>query len=178
MNLQYTCPLLHNCHVSVYLSLKSGAVCLTVWITNARCTTFNVAHSSGCAGIETMPITVVLQCSTGYIYSSLLIQHFPSFSSRVYSLLLHLSAMEEKRGIKRSRSSTSDSSSSLSRSSTPPPSPSVLMSPPVLPPEASPCWPPPPVREHSEAPKAMSVVDLSSNEEEIFPDITQDEEFA
>jgi hypothetical protein len=84
--------------------------------------------------------------------------------------------MEEKRGIKRSRSSASGSSSSSSGASTPPPSPSDSVLPPVSPLEASPHWPPSPVREHGGPSEVIPVVDLSFDEEEIFPDITRDEE--
>jgi hypothetical protein len=85
--------------------------------------------------------------------------------------------MEEKRGIKRSRSSVSGSSSSLSGASTLPPSPSQSMPPPVQLPEASLCRPPSQVREHGVPSEAILVVDLSFDEEEIIPDIMQDEEF-
>jgi hypothetical protein len=127
------------------------------------------------------PISVASRCFMEYKYSSrptlLLIQHVSSFSSRVYSLPLHLCAMEEKRCIKRSRS-TSGSSSSSSGASTPLPSPSESVPPPVSPPEASPRKLPSPVCEHDGPFEAIPVVDLSFDEEEIFPDITWGEEFA
>jgi hypothetical protein len=131
-------------------------------------------------GNQNDDITIVPRCFTGYKYSystPLCIQHF-SFSSRVYSLPLHLCTMEEKRGIKHSRSSASGSSFSSSGASTPTSSLSNSMPPPVSPPEASSRRPPSPVHEHSGPFVAIPVVDLSSDEEEIFLDTTWDKEFA
>jgi hypothetical protein len=53
---------------SVYLFLKNGIVCLTVWITDARCTILEVTHLSGCTGVESTLITVVARRFTGYKY--------------------------------------------------------------------------------------------------------------
>jgi hypothetical protein len=107
----------------------------------------------------------------------LLIQHFFTFSSRVFSLPLHLFTMEEKRGIKCSRSLASGSSSSSSSASTPSPSLSESLPSPVSPPDVSSHRPPSPLREHGGPYEVIPVVDLSFNEEEGLPDITQDEEF-
>jgi hypothetical protein len=86
--------------------------------------------------------------------------------------------MEDKRGTKRSRSPSKEgSSSSSSSASTPLPSPYDSVPPPVSPPEGSPCRSPSPVHEHGGPSETIPVVDLSSDEEEIFPDTMRDEEF-
>jgi hypothetical protein len=83
--------------------------------------------------------------------------------------------MEEKRGIKPSRSSVSNpSSSSSSGASTPP----LSLSDSVPPPEASSHRPPSLVGEHDSPSEAILVVDLSFDEEEIFHEITREAEFA
>jgi hypothetical protein len=165
-------------YVLFFKNLGSLLDCLDNWrmIHGFQCSTLG-----GCAGIKMMPITIVTRCFTSYKYSystPLRIQHFSSFSSRVYSLPLHLCTMEEKRGIKHSRSSASGSSFSSSGASTPTSSLSNSMPPPVSPPEASSRRPPSPVHEHSGPFVAIPVVDLSSDEEEIFLDTTWDKEFA
>jgi hypothetical protein len=60
--------LLHDYHVSVYFSLKSWTVCLTVWITDARRTVLEMAHLRGCAGVKRTPITIVVRCFADYKY--------------------------------------------------------------------------------------------------------------
>jgi hypothetical protein len=57
-----------NRHVSVYLSLKSWTVCLTVWITNTLHMVLEMTHLSGCVRIETTPVTIVVQRFSGYKY--------------------------------------------------------------------------------------------------------------
>jgi hypothetical protein len=138
-------------------------------------------HSSGCMGIEMTPIAIASRCFTGYKYSfrlaPLSIQHFFTFSSRVFSLPLHLFTMEEKRDIKRSCSSESGSLSSSSGASTPLPSPPKSLSPLVSLPDVSLRRPPSLVREHDGPFEGIPIVDLSSEEEEGLPDISCDEEF-
>jgi hypothetical protein len=111
---------------------------------------------SGRAGIEMTPITIALQCFTGYKYSTHLaliaILHSFTFRLGFFSLLLLLTTMEDKRGTKRSRSPSKEGSSSLSSVSTPPPMPFGSLLPPVSP-----------------------VVDLSSSED-LIPDTSRDEE--
>jgi hypothetical protein len=68
--------------------------------------------------------------------------------------------------------------SSSRGASTPPPSPSDSVPPPVSPPKASLRRPPLPVHEHDGPSEIIPLVDLSSDEDEIFPDTTRDEEFA
>jgi hypothetical protein len=45
---------------SVYLPLKSWAVCLTVWTTSARCTVLEMMHLTGSAWTKMAPITVAV----------------------------------------------------------------------------------------------------------------------
>jgi hypothetical protein len=42
----------------VYLLLKSWAICLIVWITDARCTVLKVTHLSWCVWTKSTPVTV------------------------------------------------------------------------------------------------------------------------
>jgi hypothetical protein len=86
--------------------------------------------------------------------------------------------MEDNRGTKRSRSSSSSSSSSQSDASTPSPSPSESLPPPVSPSDVSSRMPPSPVHEHGEPFEGISVVTLSSKEEDTFLDTSRDEELA
>jgi hypothetical protein len=127
-----------------------------------------MACSSGRVGLEMTHIAVAQRRFIGYKYSfrlaPLLIQHFFTFSFRVFLLPLHLFAIEEKRGIKRSRSSVSDSSSSSNGASMPLPSLSESLSPPVSPSDVSSRRPPSPVSEHGEPSEVIPVVDLSSGE--------------
>jgi hypothetical protein len=86
--------------------------------------------------------------------------------------------MEEKRGIKRSRSSRSGSSSSSSNASMPPLSPSESLLPPVSLLDVSSRRPPSPVCEHGGPSEEIPVVELSSDEEEnALPNTSRDEEF-
>jgi hypothetical protein len=87
--------------------------------------------------------------------------------------------MEEKRGIKRSRSSRSGSSSSSSDASMPPPSPSESLLPLVSPSDVSSRRSTSLVHEHGGPSEDIPVVDLSSDEEEnALSDTSWDEEFA
>jgi hypothetical protein len=52
----------------VHLSMKSWIICLIVWITGARYTILEVTHLSGCAGVESTPITIVTRCFMKYKY--------------------------------------------------------------------------------------------------------------
>jgi hypothetical protein len=127
-----------------------------------------------------MLITVVLRHFTSYKYSICLVLIAISYSFTFclgFSSLLS-TTMEDKRRIKRSRSSVRDSSSSSSDASTSLPSPSDSVLSPVLLPEASLHRPPSPVHEHGGPSEAIPVVDLSFDEEEIFPDNMWDEELA
>jgi hypothetical protein len=182
MSPQYTCPSLCAHHVSVYFSSENWKSCLTVWIIGALHTVYNTMRSSGRAGIKTMPIAVAPRCFTGYKDSFhlalLLIQHFFTFSSRVFSLPLHLFKIEEKRGTKRSCSLASGSSSSSSGASTQPPSPSGSPLPLGSPLETSSFGPPSPVQKHVDPSEEILMVVLSSDEEEGLPIILRDEEFA
>jgi hypothetical protein len=126
---------------------------LTVWIIGTQCTVSDTTRSSGRAGIKMTSIAIVPRCFTGYKYSfrpaPLPIRHFFTFSFKVFSLPLHLIAMEEKRCIKRSRFSRCSSSSSSSGASTPPPSLSESLLPPVSPSEVSSRRSSSPVHEHN-----------------------------
>jgi hypothetical protein len=93
------------------------------------------------------------------------------FFSRVSYFLLHLFVMKDKRGTKRSRSSMSGSSSLPSSVSTPPPSSSGSLPPPVSPPDVSSHQPASPMYEHGSPNEEISVVDLSSEEEDAFPSL-------
>jgi hypothetical protein len=86
--------------------------------------------------------------------------------------------MENKRGTKRSCSPVSGSSSSLGSASTLLLSPSMSLQPPGSPPEVSSPWPLSPTYEHGGPSERILVVDLSSDEEDMFPDTSRDEEFA
>jgi hypothetical protein len=86
--------------------------------------------------------------------------------------------MEDKRGTKCSRSSTSGSLSMLSNVSTSSPSSSRSLPPPVSQSDVSSRRPPSPVYEHDGPSEGISVVDLSSEEEDAYPDTSRDEELA
>jgi hypothetical protein len=127
------------------------------------------------------PNTIASRRFIGYKYSIrlalIVISHSFTFSSRVFSLPLHLFTMEEKRGLKRSRSSGSDSSSSSSDTSTPLPSLSEPLPPPLSPSNVSSRKSLSPMCEHGR-PSEISVVDLSSDEEgDALPDTSWDDEF-
>jgi hypothetical protein len=130
------CPLQHDRHVSMYFSLKSWAVCLTIWITGARCMVFNAACVSGHMGIEMMPITIASPRFTGYKYSFHLaliaISHSFTFCLWFSSLLL-LTAMKHKRGTKCSCSPFKGDSSSPCSALTPLPAPLGSLPPPGSP---------------------------------------------
>jgi hypothetical protein len=85
--------------------------------------------------------------------------------------------MEEKGGTKHSRSSVSSSSSSSDGASTQPLSLSSSPPPSGSPPKVSSHWPPSPVQEHGSPSEEISVVDLSSDEEDGLPETSRDEEF-
>jgi hypothetical protein len=79
--------------------------------------------------------------------------------------------------VKRSHVYTSGSSS-ISDASTPPPSPTGSSSSPVSSPEVSSQGLPLPLYEHGEPYEGIPVVDLSSEEEDAFPDTSRDDEIA
>jgi hypothetical protein len=100
-----------------------------------------------------------------------------SFHLGFFSLLL-LATMEDKRETKRSRSPSKGGSSSSSSGLTPPPAPSGSPPPPRSSTEVSSHCPYPPVLEQGGPSEKISVVDLSSSDEEdLIPDITWDAEF-
>jgi hypothetical protein len=114
---------------SVYLSLKSWTVCLTVWTNDARCTILEMEHLSAGAWTETESITVAAQCFTSYKYlfrlALITISHSIVLTCLGFTFLtLGLRTMEVKRGTKRSRSPYKEGSSSPSSAKTPPPAPS------------------------------------------------------
>jgi hypothetical protein len=86
--------------------------------------------------------------------------------------------MEDKRGTKSPHSSSKEGSSSPSNVSTPPPTPSGSPPPPGSPSEVSSCRHCSVVFEQGEPSERIPVVDLSSDEEDLIPDITRDEEFS
>jgi hypothetical protein len=128
-----------------------------------------------------MPITMALRCFTGYIYSFRLaliaIQHFSTFRSRFSSSFHHSTTMDDMRGIKCSRSPSKEGSSSPSSVSTPLPSPLGSPLPPGSPLEVSSDRLRSPIFEHGGPSERIPVVDLSSDEKDLFPDTLRDEEF-
>jgi hypothetical protein len=145
-------------------------------------------NSSGCAGIKTMSITVALKCFTDYIYIYIYIyiyvyhleltaiSHF--FTFHLGFPLLLLTTMEDKRETKRPRSPSKEASSSPSSVSTPPSVSSGSSPPPGSPSEVSSRRHRSPVFEQGGPSERISVVDLSSDEEDLLPDTLWDEDFA
>jgi hypothetical protein len=86
--------------------------------------------------------------------------------------------MEDKRGIKCSHSPSKEGFSSPSNGSTPPPHPSGYPPPPGSPLEVSSCRPRPSVLKEGGPSEKIPVVDPSSDEEDLIPNITRDAEFA
>jgi hypothetical protein len=143
---------------------------------------FNAARTSGCAGIETMHITVAPRRFTSYIYLLRLvmaISHSFTFRLGFSSLLLLLITMEDKGGSKCPRSPSKEGSSSSSSVLTLPSAPSGSSLPPGSPSEVSSHRHCSPVFEQGGPSKKIPVVDLSSSsdEENIIPDTSWDAEF-
>jgi hypothetical protein len=144
---------------------------------------FNAARTSGCAGIETMSITVALRRFTSYIYLLRLvliaISHSFTFRIGFSSLLLLLITMEDKGGTKCPRSPSKEGSSSSSSVLTLPSAPLGSSLPPGSLPEVSSHRHCSPVFEQGGASNKIPVVDLSSSsdEENIIPDTSWDAEF-
>jgi hypothetical protein len=105
------------------------------------------------------------------------IYHFFTFRLGFSSSLPHLTTMEDKRGTKRSHSPLKEGSSSPSSASMLLPSPSRSLPPPGSPPEVSSRCLRSPVFEQGGPSERISVVDLSSDEEDLFPNTSRDEEF-
>jgi hypothetical protein len=165
----------------VNLSLKSWIVCLTVWITGARCTVLEMTHSSGRVETNTMPITVAARRSTSYKYLlhlALITMSYFLFLSRLGFTFLALRSlsMEDKRGTKRAHSPSKEGSPLPSGAKTPPPAPSG--SPPPLKSllEISSCCPSSPVWEQGGSSEKAQVVDLSlsSDEGDLIADVSCD----
>jgi hypothetical protein len=95
-----------------------------------------------------------------------------------FSSLLLLATMEEKRGTKHPRSPSKESSSSPSSVSTPPPASLESLLPHGSPSEISSRRHYLPVFEQGGPSEKVPMVDLSSDEEDAFPDISWDEDFA
>jgi hypothetical protein len=113
----------------MYISLKSWTICLTVWITDARCTVLKVMHLSGCAWIETTSVTIAAQRFLGYKYhfhlALIIISHHIFLSCLGFtSLALYLQTIEDKRGTKRAPSLSKEGSPSPSSAKSPPLAPS------------------------------------------------------
>jgi hypothetical protein len=85
--------------------------------------------------------------------------------------------MEDKRGTKRPSSSVSGSSSPSSDASTPPLSPSGYLPPSASPSDVSSRRPPSSVFKQGGPSEKIPVVDVSSSDEDDFPDTSRDEEF-
>jgi hypothetical protein len=107
------------------------------------------------------------------------ISHFFTSLIRVFSLLLVLAMMEDKRGTKRSHSPSKEGSSSLNGGSTPPPVLSRSPPPPGSLSEISSRRPCLLVFEQGDPSKKVPVVDMSSSsdEEGLIPATSWDEEF-
>jgi hypothetical protein len=95
----------------------------------------------------------------------------------VSSFLLHSTTMEDKRGTKRPHSLSRQDSSSLNSISTQLSAPSGSPSPPGSLSEVSSLRLCSPIFEQGGPSERISMVDLSSNEEDLIPDTSRDEEF-
>jgi hypothetical protein len=169
------------------LFLGSWIVCLTSWITDARCMVLKTSSLIASAGNK----TGIHYCSgvmlPGYKYlirSSLgTISH--SFSSPFsclgfLPLVLCFPTMEDKRGIKRERSPSVEGSYAPSNTKTPPLASSGSPSPPGSPSEVASRHPCSSVFEQGGPSEKASVIDLSSSsdEEDFIANTSCDFEFA
>jgi hypothetical protein len=133
-----------------------------------------MTHSRGCTGIEMMSITKVVRRFTDYKYHIrlvlMVISHSFFFSLRVSPFLfLRLRKIEEKRGTKCPRSPSKEVSLAPSSAPTPSLPPSGLSPPLGSPPEVSSRCPRSPVFEQGGSSERNSMVDLSSEDEDILP---------
>jgi hypothetical protein len=144
-----------------------------------------MVHSSGRMGSKMKPITVAVRLFMGYKYLIHLVlitisHSFFSFSLRFTFLAFYSQTMEDKRGTKRTHSSSKEGSPSSSGAPTPPSAPSGSPPPLGSPPEVSSCHPPSLVFEQGGSSRKAPLVDLSlsSDEEGLILDISRDDEFS
>jgi hypothetical protein len=52
-----------------HVSTAARTVCLTIWVTDAQYTVIKATHLSGCAGVESTPITIAARHFMDYKYS-------------------------------------------------------------------------------------------------------------